>query len=102
MVDANDRFPDEVEPVPQEEVVRLVDAARLRVVHRHEPVRDEPDLDCLEDAADGREGPVLGLGEERPRALLRIGAGLALVRDDRVHSRTLEGLTKTPGGLEPP
>src|SRR6266508_5236201 len=88
VVDAYDRFADEVEAVPQKEVVRLVDAARLRVVHRDEPPAGTADLDRFEHRADGRERAMLGIGEERERALLRVRAGLALIRDD-VHPQSL-------------
>src|SRR6266511_2469215 len=65
MIDPHDRLADEVQAVPKEQVVGLVDAARLRIVERHEP-----------------------RGDARERALLRIRTRLALVRDD-VHRGSL-------------
>ena len=53
VVDPHDGLPDEMEPVLQEQVVGLVDAAGLRVVHRDEPVVDAADLDRFEHLADG-------------------------------------------------
>src|SRR6266508_4047238 len=82
MIDPHDRLADE------EQVVRLVDAARLRIVERHEPRGDAPHLDGFEHLADRRERLPLRIGEERERALLRIRTRLALVRDD-VHRRSL-------------
>jgi hypothetical protein len=74
----------------REEVVGLVDAPCLRVVHRDEAEGDEPHLDRLEDAANGGERTVLSVREKSPGALFRVRSGLALVRDDGVHGRTLE------------
>src|SRR6266511_119991 len=88
MIDAHDRLGDEVQAVPKEQVVRLVDAARLRIVERHEPRGDAPHLDGFEHLADRRERPPLRIGAERERALLRIRTRLALVRDD-VHRGSL-------------
>ena len=85
MVDADDRLADEMQAVPQEEVVRLVDAARLRVVERNEAGRDAPDLDCLEHLADRLVRAPLGVREDGRRALFRVRADLSLVRDD-VHA----------------
>ena len=85
VVDAHDRLADEMQAVPQEEVVRLVDAARLRVVERDEAGRDAPDLDCLEHLADRLVRAPLGVREDGRRALFRVRADLSLVRDD-VHA----------------
>src|SRR5947199_10299557 len=95
MIDTHDRLPDEVEAVPQEEVVGLVDAPRLGVVHRNEPPAGAADLDRLEHGPDRRERPMLRDGEEREGALLRVRAGLALVRDD-VHSAELTTPRNSP------
>ena len=90
MVDAHDRLADEVEAVPEEEVVGLVDAPRLRVVHRDESPGGPADLDRLEDGSDRGEGTVLSVREKRERALLRVRARLTLVCDD-VHAQSLGG-----------
>ena len=92
MVDAHDRLPDEVQSVPEEQVVCLVDAPRLRVVHRHEPPACAANLDRLEHLADRQQRPVLRVGEKRDRTLLRERARLALVRSD-VHHQSLRMLT---------
>ena len=94
VVDADDGLADEVQPVPQEEVVRLVDAAGLRVVHRHEAAPGTADLDGLEDGADRGKRPVVGLGKEGDRAFLGEGACLALVRD-YVDPRTIRSSVVT-------
>ena len=88
VIDANDRLADQVQAVPEEQVVRLVDAPRLRVVQRNEAGRDATDLDCFENLADRRKRLPLRIGEDRERALLRICTCLALVRDRR-HARSL-------------
>jgi hypothetical protein len=81
VVDTHDRLADEVEAVAQKEVVRLVDAARLGVVHGHEPEARAADLDGLEHRPDRRQRAVFRFGEEGDRALLRVSAGLPLVGD---------------------
>src|SRR5437773_1628862 len=77
-----------MQPVPQEEVVGLVDAAGLRVVHRHEPPVGASHLDRLENRPDRRERPMLRVGKERLGTFLGERARLALVRDD-AHRRSL-------------
>jgi hypothetical protein len=91
VVDAHDRLADEVEPVPEEEVVGLVDAAGLGVVHRHETERGESHFDSHEDASDRRERSMREVRKERAGTLLRVRPGLALIRDGGVHARTLQG-----------
>ena len=85
MVDADDGLADQVEPMLQKEVIGLVDASCLRVVQRDEPSVDGPDLNRLEDLSDRGERHVLAVREERPRPLLAVRAGLALVSDDCGH-----------------
>jgi hypothetical protein len=82
VVDTDDRLADEVEPVAQEEVVGLVDAAGLGVVHRNKTEAGPPDLDRLEHRPDRRKRAVLGFREELDRALFRVGARLPLIGDD--------------------
>src|SRR5438309_373459 len=77
-----------METVPEKEVVRLVDAARLGVVERDEAPADAPDLDGLEDRADRGERALLSVREELEGAFLRVGASLALVCD-LVHRRSM-------------
>ena len=65
MIDAHDRLADEMQAVPEEQVVRLVDAPGLRVVQRHEPGGDAPDLDGLEHLANRRQRLSFRVGEEQ-------------------------------------
>ena len=100
VIDTHDRLADEMEPVAQEQVVRLVDAARLRVVHRHEAPTSASDLHCLEHLADRRQRPAFRVGQERERAFLRERTRLTLIRSD-IHARELTS-GRHPRGIASP
>src|SRR5688500_14043124 len=92
MIAAHDGLADEVQPMLEEEVVGLVDAPGLRVVHGYEPVVDPSHLDRFEDLPDRLQRPAVGVGEQCQHALFRVGAGLALVGDHQfAHSLVLRG-----------
>ena len=81
MVHAHDRLPDEVKPVAEKEVVGLVDASACELSMGTSPQRARPTSTASKTVRIGQR-LALGVGEERLRALLGVGARLALVRDD--------------------
>ncbi len=79
VVHPHHRLAHEMKTVLEEQVVGLVDAARLAVVHRDQAQLDAAHLDRLEDLADRGQRTQLGAPEQRQRALFRIGPGLSLI-----------------------
>jgi hypothetical protein len=93
VIDADDRLADEVQAVPEEQVVRLVDAPACELSNGTRPAATRP-TSTASTPCESTETAAARVGEDRERAFLRICTCLTLVRDDG-HARSLRAGLRT-------